>query len=145
MRSEARSAAWHRQSLQRWTWKSKRPAKADAAKKMETNHERLGPPRLGDTGLVEVRCYDRLNFVRGRAHDRIVDLFSGAGEHGELGRVGEKHRGASIRKSERRTGERLLRGRNSGRNSDAIGENFRSKSDLADVESVVQKHSTKRA
>src|ERR1051326_8992323 len=145
MRSETRFEAWHRQSVQRWTWKSKCPRKADAAKKMEANHERLGAPRLATTGLVEVSCYDRLGPVRGLAHDRVVDLFSRAGRHGDSGGSGKKYRRASIRKPERGQNECLLRGWHSGRNSRPISKNFGSQSDLAHFNGALQKHSGQSA
>src|SRR5205085_7485532 len=102
MRSETRFKAWDRESVQRRVRKSKRPSKTDAAKKMDANNERKRPANVGATSLVEVSCYDRPDPVRGRARDRIVDLFSRAVRHGNSCGIGKKYRGASFRKSERR-------------------------------------------
>src|SRR5438552_3746072 len=108
MRSETRLATWHCESVQRRAGKSKRPPKTDAAKKMEANDEGNRPATVGAAGLVEVSCYDRLDLVRGRARYRLVDLFSGAGRHGNSCSIGKKYRSASIRKPERGKSERLL-------------------------------------
>src|SRR6266480_7426334 len=59
--------------------------------------------------------------------------------------AGKEHRGASVRKSERRQSERLLCRRHPGRDSGALIEDRRSEGDLAHIHAALQKRAGKPA
>src|SRR5205807_1814228 len=125
VRSETRSAARPRQLVQRQPGQSQPAGKTSARKTAPADREcnrQAGPKPLVDADLG-------FGLVFGRARNRIVDLFclfatDTAAKPREYS-ARKEHRRAAVRKSERGTSECLLRGRNSGRNSDAPGKNLR--------------------
>src|SRR5438132_11331911 len=128
MRSETRSACRNREPL----YGSSR--QSAPAKKVPSPEEAQRANALGrdDSSVARARG-DR------RWHRNVFSLSRAI----NAGCAGKKHRGASIRKLERRKSERLLCRRHPGRDPDALIQNRRSEGDLAHIDAALQKRAGK--
>src|SRR5437762_7993243 len=130
MRSKTRNACGNREPL-RGCSRQSTPAKKVPSPEETQRANALG----GDDGSVARTRGNR------RWHRNVFPLSRAI----DAGCAGKKHRGASFRKLEPRSRQRLLCRRNPRRDSDALIEDRRSEGDLAHLDAALQKRPGKPA